>query len=60
MTLYDFIEMAVANHYECYVWDINKEEIVFEGILDDIPDELLECEIVSWEVANGRFGFNID
>ena len=31
MTLYDFIEMAVDNIYDCYVWDNNKEENVFEG-----------------------------
>ena len=60
MTLYNFIEMAVDNYYECYVWDNNKEEDVFEGRIDDIPDELLEHEITSWEVTNGKIGFNID
>ena len=31
MTLYDFIEMAIDNIYDCYVWDNNKKENVFEG-----------------------------
>ena len=60
MTLYDFIEMAIDNYYECYVWDNNKEENVFEGTIDDIPDGLLEHKITSWEIKNGKIGFNID
>lgn len=60
MTLYEFIEMAVDNCYPCYIWDNNKEENIFGGILSDIPDELLEREITSWELENGKIGFNID
>ena len=59
MTLYDFIEMAIDNIYDCYAWD-NKEENVFEGKIYDIPDELLEYEITSWEISEGKIGFNIE
>lgn len=60
MTLQDFIEMAVSDDYICYIWDNEKEEEVFIGTIDDIPDELLEQEFTSWEINNGRIGFNIN
>lgn len=60
MTLYEFIEMAIDNSYDCYVWDNNTEDNVFEGKMDNIPDELLEREITSWEISEGKIGFNID
>ena len=60
ITLQDFIEMAIESYYDCYVWDSEKEEEVFKGIINDIPEELLECEFTSWEIDNGRIGFNIN
>ena len=60
ITLQDFIEMAIDNYYDCYVWDNEKEEQVFCGELVDIPEELLEQELSSWEIDNGRIGFNIN
>ena len=60
MTLQDFVEMAIENYYDCYIWDYQNNEKVFEGIIADIPDELLEQEFSSWEIDNGRIGFNIN
>lgn len=60
MTLYDLKEMAIDTFYECYIWDNEEEEEIFRGTLDDIPDELLECEVTSWELDNGKIGFNIN
>lgn len=60
MTLYDFINMAIDNYYNCYIWDSKKGENVFEGEISGIPDELLEHEIASWEIKNDKIGFNID
>ena len=60
MTLQDFVEMAMENYYDCYIWDYQNNEKVFEGIIDDIPEELLEQEFTSWEIDNGRIGFNIN
>ena len=60
ITLQDFIEMAISDDYICYIWDNEKEEQVFYGELADIPDELLEQEFSSWEIDNGRIGFNIN
>ena len=44
MTLQDLIEMAISDDYICYIWDNEKEEQVFS----------------SWEIDNGRIGFNIN
>ena len=60
ITLQDFIEMTVSDDYNCYIWDNEKEEQIFYGELADIPEELLEQEFSSWEIDNGRIGFNIN
>ena len=60
MTLQDFIDMAIDNYYDCYVWDNEKEEQVFCGELADIPEELLAQEFTSWDIDHGRIGFNIN
>lgn len=60
MTLQDFIEMAISDDYICYIWDNEKEEQVFFGELSEIPEDLLEAEFSSWEINNGRIGFNIN
>ena len=60
ITLQDFIEMAIDDCYSCYIWDNEKEEQVFCGEMVDIPDELLDQEFTSWEIDNGKIGFNIN
>ena len=60
ITIQDFIEMAISDDYICCIWYNEKEEQVFCGELVDIPEELLECEFTSWEIDNGRIGFNIN
>ena len=60
MTLYDFVEMAVDTWYSCYIWDNNLEKDIFNGSIDEIPEELLDREITSWEICEGKIGFNID
>lgn len=60
MTLYDFVNMAIDNYYDCYVWDNEKEENVFDGTIDDIPDELLSMPFTSWEIEGGKIGLNIN
>ena len=60
ITIQAFVEMAISNDYICYIWDSEKEEQVFYGELADIPEELLEQEFSSWEIDNGRIGFNIN
>ena len=60
ITIQDFVEMAISDDYICYIWDSEKEEQVFCGELADISEELLEQEFTSWEIDNGKIGFNIN
>lgn len=60
MTLGEFVEMAVHNNYDCYVWDNEIEENVFIGTLDEIPKDLLEADCTSWEIEGNKIGFNIN
>lgn len=60
MTLQDFVDMAIDNYYDCYVWDNEKEEEVFRGTIDDILDKLLEADFSSWEIDGGKIGLNIN
>lgn len=52
--------MAIDNTYDCYIWDNEKEKNVFEGMLRDIPDELLELDFSSWETEGDKIGLNIN
>ena len=59
MLLREYITMAVDD-YKCYVWDGHINKNIFEGWLSDIPEELLDREITSWELDNhNRIGLNI-
>ena len=60
ITIQDFVEMAISDDYICYIWDNEKEEQIFCGEIADIPEDLMEQEFTSWEINNGRIGFNIN
>ncbi len=60
MTIYEFIEMAIDNIYDCYIWDNDLEKEIFKGMLCDIPDDLQEKEFSSWEIEGNAIGFNIN
>ena len=61
ITVRDFVELATDNIFECNIYDINAEDITFSGTLDDIPDEILDCELCSWDTAtDGKISFNIE
>lgn len=60
MILYDFINLALENYFECEIFDCNKGCVVFKGTLDDIPDEYMDRDFASWEIMDGKIGLNID
>ena len=61
MEVRDFVELATDNIFECDIYDISTEEVIFSGILADIPDELLDCELCSWDTATEeKITFNIE
>lgn len=62
MELSNFIELAVESNTACYIWDNEKEENVYEGTLEDIPEDVKDTAyLTSWEISdNGVIGFNVD
>ena len=60
MILNEMIELAVENYYECRVWRNVLEKNVFKGKISDIPENLLDREITSWEIEDGIIIFNVD
>lgn len=60
MTLENFIDLSVDDFYIITIWDYKKSKDVFKGELYDIPTDLLDAEIVSWELENGELIINID
>lgn len=60
MNIQDFIEMSIDDIYNCYIWDNEKEEEIFSGMLCEIPEDLLEEDFTSWEIEGNAIGFNIN
>lgn len=60
MTLEDFLELAIDDYYPCWIWDVDKEEEVFNGEVTDIPDEYRDSTLVSWELDGNKIGLNIE
>ena len=63
MSLRDFIELALHQDFECYIFDNNTNEVVFKGNLDKIPEEFLDRDFSSWELEPSlafTIGLNID
>lgn len=61
MTLRDFIWYALETYYECRIWDSNREEDVFIGTINEIPEKLMNRTFGSWELTDdGKIGINID
>lgn len=57
--LEDIIELTVDTSYEIYIYDNELEENVYNGTLEDIPEDIIGAEISSWEMDCGRLGFSI-
>lgn len=50
MSVYDFLYLCVDERMlKITVYDLNTEQNVFSGDYDDIPDELMECEVMSFD-----------
>lgn len=64
MLVIEFIEMFVDEHDQYFeLWDNKKEETIFKGYKEDLPEELEEATITSidniYKGANG-ITLNID
>lgn len=60
MTIRDFIEFAIDDCIDGYVYDMTLEANVFEGKLRDVPDGIKDEEIMSWEIVDGKLGLDIE
>lgn len=65
MTVQELMEMFVdADSQHIQLFDVDKEDVVFDGNYADIPDEYDNAEITSidniWNDCNGIFSINIE
>ena len=59
MTISKFVSMAASENYYCYIYSYLLQDNIFEGMIEDIPEELLESELYSWEITD-RIVMNIE
>ena len=60
ITLREFVDLAVDDIYDCYIYDNEEKNNVFKGMLCDIPDDLLDAVVSSWEFDDCGIGININ
>lgn len=65
MVVQELMEMFVdADSQHIQLFDVDKEDVVFDGDYADIPDEYDNAEITSidnvWNNCNGIFSINIE
>ena len=59
ITLRDFVDLAQESVYDCFVYDIDKGERVFNGTIFEIPEDLLDADFESWEIEGDKIGLNV-
>lgn len=61
MTIYDFEYYHIdSGMQKVEIYEINKCETIYTGILRDACDEYGDCEVCTYEVDNDVMTFNID
>lgn len=60
MTVYDFLSMCTQDWIDIDLFDCDAEESVTINIsdMDDLDEEILEAEMMSWDIDNGRLCIN--
>lgn len=60
-TLEDMIDLAIEKYYDCKIWDMNTETIIYNGELHDIPYNILNMNLMTWEMLDeGIIQFNVE
>ena len=61
MTINDLMELCIDSSFcKVEIYDLNKEDVVWSGCGDEIPDEYGELDINSFDVpTEGCLTFNI-
>ena len=61
ITVYEFLSMAFDNTFEFCIYDFSKEKTIFDSSKEDeLPDEIGEMYVESWELNHGRIILNIN
>lgn len=60
-TLGDIICLAIEQNYNCEIWNVNTETIIYNGKLNDIPYNILNMNLMAWEILdNGFIQFDVE
>lgn len=61
ITVSEFLGMALDSNFEFSIYDFSKEKSIFESWHDEeIPEEIEDMYVESWNLNNGRFELNVD
>lgn len=62
ITVNEFLGMALDNNFEFSIYDFSKEKNIFESWHEDMemPEEMGDMIVESWNINNGRLELNID
>lgn len=61
ITVNEFLGMALDSNFEFVIYDFTTQKDIFESINnEDMPDEIGELYVESWNISNGRIELNVD
>ena len=61
ITVNEFLGMAFDSNFEFVIYDFSKEKNIFESRNDEeMPDDIGEMYVESWNINNGRIELNVD
>ncbi len=60
ITVNEFLGMAFDNYFEFVIYDFTTERNIFESRMEEeLPDEIGEMYVESWNLVNGRIELNV-
>lgn len=60
ITVNEFLGMALDNYFEFVIYDFTAERNIFESRTEEeLPDEIGEMYVESWNLVNGRIELNV-
>lgn len=60
ITVNEFLGMAFDNYFEFVIYDSTTERNIFESRTEEeLPDEIGEMLVESWNLVNGRIELNV-
>ena len=53
MTVEDFMEYSIDMKFQIvHIYDVDKDEEVFVGTIDDMPDKYVEAEVCTFDIVD--------